>query len=453
MIEVRRAAPWLALALLGGCARVIAPAGGPEDKTPPVLLSSTPDSGAVGVSRSGVIELRYSEWINPTTIKSALSIMPAPSRAPEIEVDGPEVRLRLREPLDSASTVILRLGAGVADFRGAAITGTREIPFSTGPALDSGTLTLRMWAGSDSAPPAMLRGKVGLYPLDSIRRAGLARLLRRRDSVAWLAAPPSPWREKAWRWAQTDSNGEARLGHLPAGRWRVVAWDDKDKDGYWRPGEESFGWVGDLDWTGRASSASFAARLSMLDTVVAPRDSSAVGKTDSVKESRSPSRRTRDSLRAASAEGLAEKRAADSLAHRADSLARRDSLRLDSLAVREASLPDDSVRVLVVDSLPASFRGAANLRVRLHRQDVRRRPVSMASGKDGSSVRVPRGGRWAGEVWIDLDGDGRVQTGDPFRSRPAEPWLPLRPLVDDPSRDDPVLHLVPAFIPPDGAVP
>jgi|GEM_PF-1229291 len=450
MTDPRRVALGLALSLLAGCARVVAPAGGPEDKIAPVLLGTTPDSGAVNVSRTGVFELRYTEWVDPATIKSAVSIMPAPSRSPEIDVDGPVVRLRLREPLDSASTVILRLGAGIADFRGAKIASTREIPFSTGPALDSGSLVLRMWTGSDTAAPVALRGRVGFYPLDSMRRAGLSRLLRRRDSTAWLAAPPSPWREKAWRWAQADSLGEARLRHLPAGKWRVIVWDDKDKDGYWRSGEESFGWAADLDWTGRASSAALLARLAALDTIQASRDTSAKVTTDSVKMGRGASRRAKDSLRALAPEAIAEKRIADSLALRADSLALRDSMRLDSLAVRESSLPDDSARVLVLDSLPPEFRGAKALRVRLFRQDARRRPVVFVSGPRGLSARVPRGGRWAGEVWIDRDGDGRVQSGDPFRNSPAEPWMPLRPLADDISKEDPILHLVPASLPADG---
>lgn len=453
MTELRALAPVLLFALLGGCARVVAPAGGPEDKTPPVLLGSSPESGAVNVSRTLPIELRYTEWIDPATVKSALGIMPAPSRSPLIEVDGPVVRLQLREPLDSASTVILRLGPGVSDFRKAAIQEVREIPFSTGPALDSGALRVRVFAGSDSVAPAILRGKVGLYALDSARRGGLSRLLRRRDSVAWLAAPPAPWREKAWRWALADSQGVVRMKHLPPGRWRVVAWDDKDKDGYWRSGDEPFAWAGDIEWTVAAGGASFVARVAPLDTVARVRDTAVEAKTDSVSLLKAASRRSRDSLRALAPEALARKRIDDSLARRVDSISRRDSLRLDSLAVVEAALPDDSARVLVLDSLPPEFRGAGGLACRVFRLDQKRRPVLFRAGPQGLSARVPRGGRWGGEVWIDGDGDGRVQSGDPFRGKPAEPWLPLRVATDDPTREELKLPLVPDTLPPDGAIP
>lgn len=451
MTDLRRLAPIL-LALLNGCARVVAPGGGPEDKTPPVLLGSSPKSGEVNVSRTTAIELRYSEWIDPTTLKSALSIMPAPSRSPEIEVDGPVVRLRLREPLDSGSTVILRLGAGVSDFRRAAIVSTLEIPFSTGPALDSGAIRLRLWSGFDSAAPVVVRGKVGLYSLDSSRRKGLSRLLRRRDSVSWLSAAPMPWREKPWRWAMADSQGVVNVGHLPVGRWRVFAWDDKDKDGYWRAGDEAFAWVGDLEWTGSASRALFLGRLSALDTVVIPKDSSAIGKADTA-VAKSASRRARDSVKASTPEALAAKRVADSLGRRADSLARRDSIRLDSLALVESKLPEDSSRVVRLDSLPAAFRDSKLLAGRLYRADQRRRPVVLKRGGNGLEARVPRGGRWGGEIWIDRDGDGIIQSGDPFRNRPAEPWAPLKSVTDDIAKEDLFLGFVPDTLTLDGVAP
>jgi len=450
MIDRRRLALALSLFALVGCARVVAPAGGPEDKVAPRLLRSSPANGDVKVAPDQPIVLEFSEWVDPATLRSALVLMPAPSRAPEILVDGPEVRLRLREPLDSGATTILRIGAGIADFRHAAGTDVHEIAFSTGPALDSGTLVLRLWKGSDTAAPQLVRGRVGLYPLDSLRRRGLSRLLRRRDSVSWLASPPSPWREKAWRWAVADSQGIARLEHLPSGRWRVLAWDDADQDGYWRSGEEALGWAGDLDWSGRSGRGLMAARLAPLDTLAAS-GTAAARVSDSVVAD--PARRRRDSLRAASPEALAERRRSDSLALRSDSLRLRDSVALDSLARRDASLPEDSVRILALDSLPPELARARRLTVRLFRLDQRRRPLLLVAAPGALKFRVPRGGRWAGEVWHDLDADGRAGSGDPVRMRAAEPWRPIEPVSDDPASEDPLLPLRPSILPADGATP
>jgi hypothetical protein len=422
---------------LSGCARVIAPEGGPKDLVAPVLQKVAPDSGATNVGRSDPMVLEFSEWVDPATVRAAVSLMPAPARAPEILVDGPRVTIRLREPLDSATTSVLRLGAGIADFRGAALVEAREIPFSTGAALDSGTLAVRAWIADDSSTPRVARGRVGLYALDSSRRAGLSRLLRRKDSTAWLSAPPSPWREKAWRWAQTDSLGVARFTHLGPGRWRVVAWEDPDKDGYWRPGEENVAWVGDLVWTAAAGRDTLWARLSRLDTLSKPDSVKSVADTAAPKRAR----RRSDSLGVNLAEAAAARLRDDSLARRRDSLALHDSLRLDSLEARDRALSEDSLRTLELAGIPPGWTERGTLRLRLFRLDQKRRPRLVLADRGIVKVRVPRGGKWGGEVWLDEDRNGLVAVGDPFRRTSGEPWRPLSVLSDDPADESATLRL------------
>ena len=136
-----------------------------------------------------------------------------------------------------------------------------------------------------------------------------------------------------------------------------------------------------------------------------------------------------------------------------DSLKRTDSTRLDSLARRDASLSEDSVRTLVLDSLPPELAKATRLSVRLFRLDQRRRPLFLQGAPTTLKFRVPRGGKWAGEAWIDRDGDARVGSGDPVRLVPAETWRALETLTDDPASEEPILRLRPSILPADGANP
>jgi hypothetical protein len=378
-----------ALAVLGmaGCARPVVPGGGPEDLVPPRLVSSFPESGAVDVSPRATLRLRFTEWIDPSTAKASAVLVPIGARQPEIKVDGPELLVIPREPLDSPATYVLRLQPGLADWRKAATRAAIEIPFSTGSRIDSGNFAAKVWTGSDTTAPGVAKARLGAWPLDSAIRSRLSKLLRRKDSTRWLAESPLPWREKPWRWTWTDSAGLADLRFLPPGRWRLFAWDDKDKDNFWRPGVEAASWIGDLDGTAGDWQAEVLVRLGSLDTLGAPPW-------------------VRDSTK--------------------DSLVRKDSLALDSLAARWDSLAVDSSGVVVVasDSLPASWKGA-NVRLKVWPTFRRARPRTSAAALSPELRLAP--GRWSGEIWQDLDGDGKVGVGDLQRGRAMEPWCAVPP--------------------------
>ncbi len=368
-----------AAAVLAGCARVVPPAGGPEDLVPPRLLTSVPDSGALAVSKDAEIRLRFSEWVDPTTARSAITIVPSGTKAPEIRVDGQEVIVKLREPLDSPSTYVVRIQAGLSDWRRAATKVAQEIPFSTGSRIDSGRVEVRMWTGSDTSAPVPVKGRLGAWPLDTLARKGLSRLLRRKDSLQWLLQAPMPYRERPWRWTWADTAFVADLRFLPEGSWRLIAWDDKDKDNFWRPGQEPIAFLGDVRGKGNRWNESFVAKLAHEDTgASAPRDT------------------TTDTLRA------------------------KDSVSLDSLARVWDKLPEDSVGTATVslDSLPKAWKGK---NVRLRVWPVFRRARPRTSPPENPVLRLPPG-RWSGEIWLDRDLDGKPLRSSWRSGRLAEPW-------------------------------
>jgi len=387
MTDLRLAALGVALSLLAGCARQVAPAGGPVDVVPPILVSSAPDSGAVHVPPQGPFRLRFTEWVDPSTAKSAISLAPVGLKAPTIAVNGAEVLVTPKEPLDSPATYVLRIQPGLADWHKAATKVVQEIPFSTGDRIDSGRILVRLWSASDTAPPVSVRARLGAWPLDSLSRSKLSRLLRRKDSLAWLAQPPLPQREKPWRWTWADSAGLADLRFLPPGRWRVVAWDDKDKDNFWRPGQEPVAWLGDIEGKGQAWADSFVARLAVSDTGTPVVDTAV------------------DTLRA------------------------RDSLALDSVARLWDRLPDDSIgwAVLAGDSLPRSWK-AQDVHLRLWPVGRRARP--RLSPPSNASLRLPPG-KWTGEAWVGARDAVRPRPSDWISGQRADPWCPVVPFEID----------------------
>jgi hypothetical protein len=369
-------------ALVAGCARQVKPTGGPDDLVPPRLVASSPDSGDVNVSPKSVIRLRFTEWIDPATARSTVSLMPVGARTPDIKVDGKDVVVTPREPLDSPSTYVVRIQPGLADWHKAATKELLEIPFATGARIDSGSATVRLWTGSDTTAPVKVKGRLGAWPLDTVYRRSLAKLLRRKDSLGWLRQPPLPWREKPWRWIWADSAGVADLRFLPTGRWRLFAWDDKDKDNFWRPGDEACTWLGDVDGGTPGWNVEYRGRLAPLDTLGAPA-------------------MVRDSTK--------------------DSLRRRDSLSLDSLDAKWKALSEDSTGLVTLppDSLPAEWKGA-KVRIRVWPAFRRARPRVSAPAVSPRLLLAP--GRWSGEIWQDLDDDGKVGVGNIQTGARSEPW-------------------------------
>ena len=398
---IRKLAFLLPLAFTA-CAVVQPPPGGPVDSVAVEVLRSAPAAQAVSVPRNSVIELQWSKWVEPTSLGKALTISPTPPSRTKIDVNGATIRLSFAEPLDSPATYVVRFAPGIKDYHDGTTRKEIEIPFATGPALDSGLVEVKVL--HPGAPPSVARTgeRLGLYPLDSLRRMGLKRLLRKKDSLAWLSQAPKPWQEKPLLSATVDSLGIAHVTHVPPGRYLVVSCTDKSKDGFCRLGSDSASLVGTIDWSQAAGIWRATTLAGAIDTTT-PKPATP---PDTAKWSKSQ----RDS------------------ASKVDSLARLDSLRLDSAAARDTARPSDSMAVvrlndsLLVDSLHAKLDlSQGKLWVQAWPIGPRTRPVL----RPWNDARLPlKPGRWRIVVWQDKDGDQRPSPSNFLKDMASEPvWI------------------------------
>ncbi len=135
-----------------GCAKDVAPQGGPADLTPPEILQSTPAPGAIGVGVSDVIEVEFTERINGKTIGNALFISPPLKEEPRLRVKGSRLRIIPSVPLDSGKTYVVTLGASVSDLNGNKLKNSLTLAFSTGEQIDSGSISGRIFDKLKPAP-------------------------------------------------------------------------------------------------------------------------------------------------------------------------------------------------------------------------------------------------------------------------------------------------------------
>ncbi|MEL6616706.1 MAG: Ig-like domain-containing protein, partial [Bacteroidota bacterium] len=136
-----RALPLLFCALLASCATPTAPSGGPDDTTPPALVSTSPEAGAVRVA-SGDVVLTFSERLDPAGIR-AVQVTPESETPPEVEIRGREIRITL-DSLREATTYVVTVSTDLRDARRVPLRQPITFAFATGDVLDQGRIPGRV---------------------------------------------------------------------------------------------------------------------------------------------------------------------------------------------------------------------------------------------------------------------------------------------------------------------
>ncbi len=132
-IEILSVAAVLVSFLAVGCAKRVAPSGGPVDKTPPEIAESVPQNGAVNFPADGEIFVRFSEPVKAN--RDAVLIFPPESV--EINFGKNLVKIRPREKFRENTTYTLIFTPDFSDRHGNNLKSPLTIAFSTGDHIDT----------------------------------------------------------------------------------------------------------------------------------------------------------------------------------------------------------------------------------------------------------------------------------------------------------------------------
>jgi hypothetical protein len=187
--------------LTTACASMNPPPGGPEDSAAPVVVSASPDSGAVNARPPGAVfrfDEPVSDRVEEAELERLILLSPADG-APRISWRREAVVVRPRRDWKPNTTYTVTLQPGVADLRGNRSKTARTILFSTGPTIATQVFAGHVfdWQGERVAPNALVEA-VG------------------RDSSVYLAT--------------TDSSGAFVVGPLPGGEYRLRAFLDANRN-------------------------------------------------------------------------------------------------------------------------------------------------------------------------------------------------------------------------------
>ncbi|MCI0452037.1 MAG: Ig-like domain-containing protein [Candidatus Latescibacteria bacterium] len=201
------------------CAVDEPPSGGPEDKTPPGVVGTTPSADSTGVDPESPIAITFGEDMTRARMERLVTVQPS-IEIERVRWEGNTLVIEPRGGLQRDTTYVVRLKPGYRDSHGVANTGGREFAFATGLApLDTARISGTVLFKRQPSGKAIVRGF--RVPREAEFRADAAR----------------PDREAA-----TGRDGRFTLGYLPANdaRFVVMAYIDQNGNGAFEKAGEPY---------------------------------------------------------------------------------------------------------------------------------------------------------------------------------------------------------------------
>ena len=206
--------------LFAACAEIVAPPGGPEDKQGPYLLSSMPQNGALNVPGGNTITLYFSERIVKPRLGRAVFVSPRSAVAPELKFKSDYIVLVLPDSFAANQTYVVTVSNAVTDLRNNKIDTGVTVAFSTGDVIDSGRVAGYLYReGGQAAESGAL---VGLYYPSQLA-----------DGVPYDSVYPEYV-------TTSNTKGYFSLDYLPDSTFRLIAFEDANRNGRFNPPAEKF---------------------------------------------------------------------------------------------------------------------------------------------------------------------------------------------------------------------
>jgi len=188
------------------CATIVAPTGGPKDVTPPKMISSQPRNFSTNYNGNKLI-LTFDEFVALKTPEKFMLISPPLSKIPDIKLKGRDVVIKLEDSLRSNTTYNFYFGDAIVDITENNPNKNFNFAFSTGPEIDSLSLSGIINDAFTSLP---------------VKEALVMLYNNFADSV--------PMKQMPTYVSRTNEKGYFRLNNLASGKYRAVALVDKNSD-------------------------------------------------------------------------------------------------------------------------------------------------------------------------------------------------------------------------------
>jgi uncharacterized protein (DUF2141 family) len=194
---------WL---LIGACANIVTPSGGPSDVTAPKVLKTTPLNNSKEFKETS-FKIDFDEFVVIKDAATQVVVSPFMKEAPELKVRGKSVIVDFKDTLKPNTTYSIAFGNALTDLNAGNILADYRFTFSTGNTIDSLTLKgIVKNAFTQKAEPGVI---VMLYD-------------KNYDSI--------PYKETPFYISKTDEAGAFKFSSTKGGKFKLFAIKDANGD-------------------------------------------------------------------------------------------------------------------------------------------------------------------------------------------------------------------------------
>jgi len=210
--------------IISHCAHPVLPTGGLKDIVPPEALAATPENYSTGFSSSRAV-LTFDEYIQLKEPSKEIFISPPIKLRPDFKVKGKSLVIEFQEPLRENATYTIYFGNAIVDLTEGNPLRNFEYVFSTGPVIDSLSVSGKVYQAFDLKPAADVLAMVYLDNNDTLPF----------DSLP-LRVPPV-------NVSRASKEGEFHINNLPAGQYKLFILEDLNNNFYHDLAAERIGFI------------------------------------------------------------------------------------------------------------------------------------------------------------------------------------------------------------------
>ncbi len=191
--------------IFSSCANQLPPSGGEDDKNPPGIKYLSPAPGSVNFKEKE-INFEFDKYIDRRSFEESFLISPKPDGKMEFDWSGKKVKVIFEKPLSKNKTYKVTIGTDLKDVNaGNKLKNPVQFAFSTGNEIDNHKIIGRVYVKTISY--------IVIFAYE----------VKNREKI-------NPENEKPDYFSILNSDGTFNLTNIPAGKYRLFAVKDNDKN-------------------------------------------------------------------------------------------------------------------------------------------------------------------------------------------------------------------------------